>query len=123
MAPFDKRQAGRSVSWLGVLSNSAFGIFCVSQAKTLKVLKTLRALLDPSTVVLFCDHRKLSGPLRHIVGVVHARRLVMYSLYKSHRRLHGDHEGRVHLPDFGRSQAEAWITALLTMPGCHRNRR
>jgi hypothetical protein len=63
MAPFDKRQAGCSVSWLSALSNSAIGTFCVPQAKTPTALKTLRALLSPANVVFFRDHPKLSGLL------------------------------------------------------------
>jgi hypothetical protein len=119
MAPFDKRQAGCSVSWLSAISNSALGTFCAPQAETPKALKTLRALLDPAKVMFFRDHRKFSGLLEHTVGAIHACRLVMYSLYEPYRRLRGDPEGRVHLSDFGRCQAGARVIALLTMPGRH----
>jgi hypothetical protein len=97
--------------------NSVFGIFVVPQAKTLKALIALQALADPDATVRFREHRKLTGLLEHIVGVVHARRLVMYSLYEPHRRLLGDPEGVVRLSDFGRHQVHEWISALLSTPG------
>jgi hypothetical protein len=119
MASFEKRQAGGVVEWLGVLTCFVLGTFVVSHAKTLKALLTLRALLGTPSTVRFRDHRKLAGLLEHIVGVIHARRLVMYSLYEPHRRLHGEPEGVVELTALGRLQVAAWISAMLATPGRH----
>jgi hypothetical protein len=79
----------------------------------------LRALLDTPSTVRFRDHRKLAGLLEHIVGAIRARRLVMYSLYESHRRLHGEPEGVAELTALGRLQVTAWISAMLATPGRH----
>jgi hypothetical protein len=119
MASFDKRQAGGVVNWLGVLSNSAVGTLVVPQDKTLRALLTLGALVEPTATVLFKKHRKLMGLLEHIVGVVHARRLDTYGMYDPRRRLGGDPEGAVHLPELGLRKARAWIVALLATPGRH----
>ena len=119
MASSDKRQAGATVSWLGILSNSLLGSFAVPHNKTLRAVNTLRALTDPSATVRFRDHRRLTGLLEHIVGVIHARRLVMYALYEPHQRLSSDPEAPVTLSALGHSQALAWIEALLSTPGRH----
>ncbi|MGA0134817.1 MAG: hypothetical protein ACO3ND_10740, partial [Opitutales bacterium] len=118
MASFEKRQAGSTVSWLGVLSNSMVGTIVVPQAKTLKAINLLHALSDPAATVVFRDYRKITGLLEHIVGVVHARRVAMYALYEPHR-YSNDPEQPVHLTPFGITQARAWIVALRTTPGRH----
>jgi hypothetical protein len=87
MASFEKRQAGGTAEWLCVLACSSVETYVGSLAKTLKALLTLRALLDTTSAVRFHDHRKLAGLLEHIVGVIHARRLVMRLLYEPNRWL------------------------------------
>ena len=119
MASADKRQAGGTVAWLGILSNSVVGTIVVPLSKTLRAISTLRDLTDPSTTVLFRDHRRLTGLLEHIIGVVHARRLVMYGLYEPHGRLRDDPEGIVSLTPLGHATALAWIDALISTPGRH----
>jgi hypothetical protein len=119
MAPFEKRQAGGTVEWLGALIYSVLGTFVVSHAKTLKALLTLRVLLDTPSTVRFRDHLKLAGLLEHIVGVIHAWRLVMYSLYEPHRGLHGESEGVAELTALGRLQVTAWISAIVATPSLH----